>query len=203
MDAKDSFQQLDKSLFGGLVGLRFTEAAPERVVAQVTVRDELCTTGRVMHGGAIMALADSLGGYATALNLPPGAGTTTIESKTNFLGPAAAGTTVTAECEPVHRGKRTMVWRTKITGEDGRPVAIVTQTQIVLEPKPSPQQLIGSLFQGMSMAEQKELLATLERGGATIYRMMAAAEPDAARKAALLAAAEREEENALLLERGG
>jgi uncharacterized protein (TIGR00369 family) len=79
-----------------------------------------------------MALADSLGGIATFLNLPEGAGTTTIESKTNFLGPAPAGTTVIAECTPIHRGRRTMVWQTRISTREGRLVALVTQTQLVL-----------------------------------------------------------------------
>jgi len=96
------------------------------------VRDELCTRPAVLHGGAAMALADTVGAVATILNLPEGAGTTTIESKTNFLAPAAAGSTVRAECTPIHRGKRTMVWQTRISTQEGRLVAIVTQTQLVL-----------------------------------------------------------------------
>ena len=87
----------------------------------------------MLHGGAIMSLADTLGAVATMLNLPERGGTTTIESKTNFLGPAAVGSTVVAECMPIHRGKRTMVWQTRISTKEGRLVAMVTQTQLVLE----------------------------------------------------------------------
>ena len=119
-------------LFAGLLRLRFVEAAPERVVAELTVREELCTTPGIMHGGAIMAFADTLGGSATGLNLPPGAGTTTIESKTNFFAPARTGETIRGECVALHRGKRTMVWQTRVTSVDGRLLAMVTQTQIVL-----------------------------------------------------------------------
>jgi 1,4-dihydroxy-2-naphthoyl-CoA hydrolase len=115
-----------------LLGIEFVSAAPEKVVARLKVRDELCTIPAVMHGGAVMAFADSLGGCATVLNLNEGAWTTTIESKTNFIGPAPVGTTVTGECTPVHRGKRTMVWQTRITTAEGKLVAVVTQTQMVL-----------------------------------------------------------------------
>src|SRR5919197_1203328 len=105
----------------------------DRVIAELTVRDELCTSNSILHGGAVMAFADSLGGLATFLNLPEGAkGTTTIESKTNFLGAAPKGSVVLAECTPVHRGRRTQVWQTRLTGEGGRLVALVTQTQMVL-----------------------------------------------------------------------
>jgi uncharacterized protein (TIGR00369 family) len=119
--------------FAELLGIEIVSAAPERVVAAMTVRDELCTHPAVAHGGAVMAFADTLGAWATVLNLPPGAGTTTIESKTNFLGAAPAGTRLTGECTPVHRGRSTMVWQTRVTRADGKPVALVTQTQMVLE----------------------------------------------------------------------
>ncbi len=115
-----------------LLGIEFVSAAPDRVVARLAVRDDLCTIPAVLHGGAVMAFADSLGGAATILNLKEGAWTTTIESKTNFLGPAPVGTVVTGECTPVHRGKRTMVWQTRITTAEGKLVALVTQTQMVL-----------------------------------------------------------------------
>jgi 1,4-dihydroxy-2-naphthoyl-CoA hydrolase len=120
--------------FAKLLGIQFLSAAPERVTAELVVRDDLCTRPAVLHGGAIMAFADTLGGCATALNLPEGAGTTTVESKTNFLAPAPVGTKVIGECMPLHRGKRTMVWQTRVTSEDGRLIAMVTQTQLVLEP---------------------------------------------------------------------
>ncbi len=118
--------------FTELLGARILSAAPERITAEMLVREDLCTVPAVLHGGALMAFADSLGAYATFLNLAEGASTTTIESKTNFFAPAPAGTTVSAECVPLHRGKRTMVWQTRITGAAGRLLAIVTQTQMVL-----------------------------------------------------------------------
>jgi uncharacterized protein (TIGR00369 family) len=90
----------------------------------------------ILHGGAMMALADTLGGCATSLNLRDGAMTTTIESKTNFIGPAMVGATVRAECVAIHRGRRTMVWQTRVTSEDGKLLAVVTQTQMVLPAEP-------------------------------------------------------------------
>ncbi len=122
-----------KMPFAELLGVRILSAAPERLTAEMVVRENLCTLPPVLHGGAVMALADSLGAYATMLNLPEGASTTTIESKTNFLAPAPAGPPVTGECAALHRGRRTMVWQTRITNAQGRLLAIVTQTQMVLE----------------------------------------------------------------------
>lgn len=101
----------------------------------MTVTKELCTTPDVMHGGAIMTLADTMGAVAAFVNLPPGAGTTTLESKTNFVGTAPLGARVIGECTPIHRGKSTMVPQTPVTLEDGRLVAVVTQTQMVLGPR--------------------------------------------------------------------
>jgi 1,4-dihydroxy-2-naphthoyl-CoA hydrolase len=121
--------------FAALLGIHFTSAAAERVTAELAVRDDLCTRPAVMHGGAIMAFADTLGAAATMLNLAAGFGTTTIESKTNFLAPAPVGSKVLGETTPVHRGRRTMVWQTRITTEAGRSVALVTQTQLVIEPR--------------------------------------------------------------------
>jgi 1,4-dihydroxy-2-naphthoyl-CoA hydrolase len=118
--------------FANLLGIQIIAATPEKVTAEMVVRDELCTRPAVLHGGAIMSLGDTLGAVATMLNVPEGSGTTTIESKTNFLGPAPSGSTVVAECTPIHRGKRTMVWQTKISTQEGRLVAMVTQTQLVL-----------------------------------------------------------------------
>jgi uncharacterized protein (TIGR00369 family) len=122
-----------KMPFAELLGVRILSAAPEGVTAEMVVRENLCTLPPVLHGGAVMAFADSLGAYATMLNLPDGASTTTIESKTNFLAPAPAGTTVTGECAALHRGRRTMVWQTRISNAQGRLLAVVTQTQMVLE----------------------------------------------------------------------
>lgn len=119
--------------FAKTMGVEIVEASRDRVVGKLLVRPDLCTTGGTLHGGAVMAFADSLGAIGAYLSLPEGAkGTTTIESKTNFLGAAKTGTTVTAEATPVHSGKRTGVWQTKITGEDGKAVALVVQTQLVL-----------------------------------------------------------------------
>ena len=123
--------------FADLLGIEFVEAAPDRVVAEMSVRAELCTRPAILHGGAIMAFADTLGAAGTILNLPNfgldgGAGTTTVESKTNFLAAAAVGTRITGEATPVHRGRRTQVWQTRITSAEGRLVALVTQTQLVL-----------------------------------------------------------------------
>ncbi len=119
--------------FAQLLGLTIESADPNHVRATFEVKRELCTTGKIMHGGAIMAVADTLGAVGAYLNLPETAkATTTIESKTNFLGAARLGATVTAETTPVHIGGRTSVWQTKLTTDEGRAVAIVTQTQLVL-----------------------------------------------------------------------
>jgi len=118
--------------FAELLGIQFVSASPDRIVAEMTVREDLCTRPAVLHGGAIMAFADTLGATGTILNLKEGAGTTTIESKTNFIAPAPVGTRVTAEATPLHRGRRTMIWQTRVTTSEGRLVALVTQTQLVL-----------------------------------------------------------------------
>jgi 1,4-dihydroxy-2-naphthoyl-CoA hydrolase len=126
-----------KGLLPDLLGIELLETAPERVTARLLVRPDLCTLGSVMHGGALMAFADTLGAIATLLNVPQDARTTTIESKTNFLAAAATGTHVTAECTPVHRGRTTMVWQTRVSNANGKLVALVTQTQLVLPPAAS------------------------------------------------------------------
>ncbi|MGA9866385.1 MAG: PaaI family thioesterase [Acetobacteraceae bacterium] len=119
--------------FATLMGVVYTTVEPEKVVATLLVREDLCTAGHVIHGGAVMALADTLGAAGTFINLPPDAkGTATIESKTNFIAPAPAGSTVTATATPIHRGRRTQVWQTRVETDAGRLVAIVTQTQMVL-----------------------------------------------------------------------
>src|SRR5271169_2236324 len=114
--------------FAALMDVRFVEADREHVVASLLVREELCTAGHIVHGGALMAFADTLGAAATALNLPAGAGTTTLESKTNFLSAGPVGTTLVATTTPIHRGRRTQVWQTRIETDQGRLVALVTQT---------------------------------------------------------------------------
>jgi uncharacterized protein (TIGR00369 family) len=122
--------------FAQVLGIEFTGADPDKVTAELVVKDELCTLPAILHGGAIMAFADTLGACATVLNLREGTTTTTIESKTNFFAPAPVGTKVIGECTPLHKGRRTMAWQTRITSENGKLLAIVTQTQMVLEANP-------------------------------------------------------------------
>jgi uncharacterized protein (TIGR00369 family) len=119
-------------LFADLIGMTVTDVSPDRIVAELIVRAELRNRSGVLQGGAVMALADILGGMATVANLPEGARTATIESKTNFFAGIPVGDTARAECTPLHRGRSTMVWQTRITRDDGRLCAIVTQTQIVI-----------------------------------------------------------------------
>jgi len=127
-------EELTRRHRGGLpdlLGLRFVEASPDRLVAELTIRDDLRTVGGALHGGTIMALADTVGATATILNLPPGASTTTLESKTNFFAAGRDGV-VRAESTPLHRGRRTQVWQTRITDGSGRLLAQTIQTQMVL-----------------------------------------------------------------------
>jgi 1,4-dihydroxy-2-naphthoyl-CoA hydrolase len=123
---------LFKPLLPGLLGIEFTEVSKERVAATMKVRADLCTTNGILHGGSIMAFADTLGAVGTSMNLAPGSGTTTVESSTKFLSAALEGTTVTGECTPFHRGRTTMVWQTLVKSEAGKLCAVVTQTQLVL-----------------------------------------------------------------------
>ena len=118
--------------FAKLLGLELVTVTPERVEAVLRVREELCTRPAVLHGGAVMALADTLGAIATVANLAEGTTTTTIESKTNFFAAIPVGDTARAECTPLHRGRTTMVWQTRVTRSDGRVAALVIQTQLVL-----------------------------------------------------------------------
>ena len=118
--------------FARLLGLELVTVTPDRVEAVLQVREELCTRPAVLHGGAVMALADTLGAIATVANLAEGTTTTTIESKTNFFAAIPVGDTARAECTPLHRGRTTMVWQTTVTRSDGRVAALVIQTQLVL-----------------------------------------------------------------------
>jgi uncharacterized protein (TIGR00369 family) len=120
-----------KGTLAELLAIRVVEATKDRVVAELTIRDELTTVGGSLHGGTLMAFADTMGASATILNLPPGAGTTTVESKTNFFAGARDGI-VRSETTPLHRGKRTMVWQTRITDGNGRLLSLTIQTQMVL-----------------------------------------------------------------------
>jgi len=126
--------ELHRDCLPALMGVRFVEASEDRLVAELTIRDDLRTVGGALHGGAIMAFADTVGATATFLNLPPGASTTTLESKTNFFAAGRDGV-VRAEATPLHRGRTTMVWQTRVTDASGRLLALVIQTQMVLAPR--------------------------------------------------------------------
>ena len=132
MPTAEQIQKLMQPLLPGLMGVEIKEATQEKVVATMLVRPDLCTVGGVCHGGAFMAFADTIGAVGTVMNLPAGTRTTTIESKTNFLGALPVGTRVQGECTPFHRGKTTMVWQTLVRSEAGKLCAVVTQTQMVL-----------------------------------------------------------------------
>ena len=119
--------------FAALMGIKTTHVSPERVTAELLVTENLTNRNGVMHGGALMAFADNLGGTAATANLPPGGGSTaTIESKTNFFAGIPKGDVAKAECTPLHRGRTTTVWQTRITRGDGKLAAIVTQTQLMM-----------------------------------------------------------------------
>jgi uncharacterized protein (TIGR00369 family) len=119
--------------FAEYLGAEYVSAAKDKVVARLTVTPKLCTVPAVLHGGVIMALADTVGAAGAFLNLPEGAWTTTLESKTNFVSAAPVGAVVTAEATPVHLGRKTMVWQSRLTTDDGKLIALVTQTQMILE----------------------------------------------------------------------
>lgn len=119
--------------FAALLNIDVVSAEKDRIEARMLVRPDMCNPMKGLHGGAAMSLADTLGAMGASMNLPEGAnGTTTLESKTNFIGTAQEGDTVVAVCTPIHIGRRTSIWQTRITTEAGKTVALVTQTQMVL-----------------------------------------------------------------------
>lgn len=120
----------NKGLFAHL-GIELVEVDKDRIVATLKVRPELMTITDVVHGGTLMAFADTVGAMAAVLNLPAGATTTTLESKTNFFAAARSGA-AHAEAIPLHRGKRTQVWQTRVTDDGGRLLSMTIQTQMVL-----------------------------------------------------------------------
>ena len=130
-----ALQTLLQPLVPGLMGVTLTEVAPDRVVARMAVRPDLCTAGGILHGGAYMAFADTLGAVGTVDNLAKGQWTTTTDSSTKFIAGAKLGTVVTGECVALHRGRTTQVWQTSIRNADGKLCAVVTQTQLVLDAK--------------------------------------------------------------------
>jgi uncharacterized protein (TIGR00369 family) len=132
MRTAEDIQKLFQPLFPGLMGVEIKEATPDKIVASMLVRPDLCTAGGACHGGAFMAFADTVGAVGTVVNLPPNTRTTTIESKTNFMGAAPVNTRVVAESVPLHKGRTTQVWQTTIRTEAGKLCAVVTQTQMIL-----------------------------------------------------------------------
>jgi uncharacterized protein (TIGR00369 family) len=128
-----TLQQLLDTLFPGLMGVKLRELTPERVVAQMAVRADLCTAGGILHGGAYMAFADTLGAVGTLANLNEGQRATTTDSSTKFIAGAKLGSTVTGTCVALHRGRTTHVWQTTVTNAEGKLCAVVTQTQLVLQ----------------------------------------------------------------------
>jgi len=196
----ENLQKSTEGLFPGLIGIRFIHASADEIRAEMEVTRAMCTLPGRMHGGAIMAFADTLGAYGTVLSLPDGAGTTTVESKTNFFSSGVEGGKVLGTTTPLHRGRSTMVWQTRVERDDGRLVAVVTQTQIVLPRTKEPGEQMADLFTDREPAEQMEVLALLERSGGGLYRAWADAETDPRRAAELRAAADREDQNAALLE---
>ena len=123
----------DQPPFAKFLGIKLISVTPERVEAELAVREEFKNRGGMMHGGAVMAYADSLGGTTSHANLRPGQRTATIESKTNFFASIPIGDVAHAECVPLHRGRSTIVVQTRITRNDGKLAAIVTQTQMVID----------------------------------------------------------------------
>ena len=119
--------------FSNLMGVEILLREKDRVVGKLLVREDLCTAGGILHGGAYMAFADTLGAVGAVANLGEGQWTTTLESKTNFFRGAPVGSTLTGAATPLHIGRRSSVWTTRITNEDGKLMALVTQTQMTIE----------------------------------------------------------------------
>ena len=132
MQDLSAIQSMLDTMFPGMLGIRLIEADADHVVGTMLVRPEMCTAGRTVHGGAMMSLADTLGAVATVLNLPQGHRTVTLESKTNFLGGAAAGTELRGETTVLHKGRTTHVWQTRLINAEGRLSAVVIQTQMII-----------------------------------------------------------------------
>ena len=126
-------QQLLTPIFPGLMGVKLTVVEPDRIVAEMPVRADLCTGGGILHGGAYMAFADTLGAVGTVVNLPPGKRTTTTDSSTKFIAGAKVGTVVIGESIALHKGRTTMVWQTTVRNDAGKLCAVVTQTQLVMD----------------------------------------------------------------------
>jgi 1,4-dihydroxy-2-naphthoyl-CoA hydrolase len=134
-DEQVGTRAIEQPPWADFLGMKITLLTRDRIVAELLVREELGNRFGICHGGAIMGFADNLGGTATIANLGEEFTTTTVESKTNFFAGIPVGDTAIAECTPLHRGRSTMVWQTRITRGDGKLAAVVTQTQLVLSKK--------------------------------------------------------------------
>lgn len=136
MDLRSKWQEIvgEDPYFAAFLGIRLRSVTRDEIVADLEIRPEVSGQHGFAHGGVLMALADTLGGIGATINLPEGAATITLESKTNVVAPAVIGTTVTGRSEPVHRGRRTSIWQTRLTSADGRLLAQITHTQMVIEP---------------------------------------------------------------------
>jgi 1,4-dihydroxy-2-naphthoyl-CoA hydrolase len=128
-------QKMLDPIFPGLMGVTLTAVSLDRVVADMPVRPDLCTGGGILHGGAYMAFADTLGAVGTVVNLPAGKRTTTTDSSTKFIAGAKVGSVITGESVALHKGRTTMVWQTMIRNAEGKLCAVVTQTQLVIDAK--------------------------------------------------------------------
>src|SRR6266550_4338499 len=129
---REPTMQIEPLPFAKLMGITVVSVTPDLVGGELKAREDCCTRPAVLHGGAYMAFADTIGAIATVANLKEGETTTTIESKTNFFAAIPLGDTARAECTPLHKGRTTMVWQTRITRGDGKLAALVTQTQLVI-----------------------------------------------------------------------
>jgi len=119
--------------FMQMLGAELVSATLDRIEARLSVRDDMGNGSGILHGGVYMSFADYLGAIGTVVNLPKGASTTTMESKTNFFRPARSGDVITGVSTPLHKGRRTMVWQTRLTDKDGKLLAMITQTQMVIQ----------------------------------------------------------------------
>jgi 1,4-dihydroxy-2-naphthoyl-CoA hydrolase len=136
---QDDDPNLSQPSYARLIGTRIVRLSKDGATAELPVTPDVANPNGVLHGGVLMAMADNLGGRSTMANLPPGARTTTIESKTNFFAAIPVGEIAYAECTALHKGRTTMVWQTRITRVDGKLAALVTQTQMVIMPERKPQ----------------------------------------------------------------
>jgi uncharacterized protein (TIGR00369 family) len=139
LENEDEMTQWEPAPFVKLMGVKILQRSPECSESELFIREDLCNRRGVIHGGALMGWADTMGGMTASAALARDQRTATIESKTNFFAPIPKGDTAHAVCKPLHSGRTTIVLQTNITRGDGRLAAIVTQTQIVLPARARPE----------------------------------------------------------------